>query len=54
MEAGKNHETLRSHTLKIGEQLQDTAAVRPVAAASAITVTVDSTLHGALYVKRFL
>jgi hypothetical protein len=35
---------LRSHALKFGEQLQDTAAVRTVTAASAITVAVDG-LH---------
>jgi hypothetical protein len=40
VETGRNHETLRSHTLKIGEQLP--AAVRPMATSSAITVTVDS------------
>jgi hypothetical protein len=40
---GKNHETLRSHTLKTGQQTRDLAAVRSVMAASAITVTVDST-----------
>ena len=43
VEAGKNHDTLRSHTLKIGERLRDAAAVKPVAAALAITVTVDFT-----------
>jgi hypothetical protein len=43
VEAGKSPETLRGHTLKIGEQLRDAAAVKPTAAASAITVTVDST-----------
>jgi hypothetical protein len=53
VEAGKSPETLRGHTLKIGAQLR-TAAVKPVAAATAITVTLDSTLHGALPVKRFL
>jgi hypothetical protein len=54
VKGGKNHDTLRSHTLKIGKRLRDAAAVKPVAAASAITLTVDSTLHGALPVKRFL
>jgi hypothetical protein len=43
VEAGKSPETLRGHTLKIGKQLRDAAAVKPAAAASAITVTVDST-----------
>jgi hypothetical protein len=33
----------RRHTLKIGDRLRDAAAVKPVAAASAITLTVDST-----------
>src|ERR1700737_1885605 len=41
--AGKSPETLRGHTLKIGEQLRDAPAVKPAAAAAAITVTVDST-----------
>jgi hypothetical protein len=36
-------ETLRGHTLKAGEQLRDAAAVKPLAAVPAITVTVDST-----------
>ena len=43
VEAGKSPETLRGHTLKIGEQLRDAPAVKPAAAAAAITVTVDST-----------
>ena len=43
VEAGKSPETLRGHTLKVGEQLGNAAAVRPAAAASTITVTVDST-----------
>ena len=43
VEAGKNHDTLRSHTLKIGERLRDAAAVRPPAPAPAITLAVDST-----------
>src|SRR6202048_3720654 len=41
--AGKSPETLRGHTLKIGEQRRDAPAVKPAAAAAAITVTVDST-----------
>src|SRR5208337_4017052 len=36
-------ETLRGHTLKIGERLRDAPAVKPAAAAASITVTVDST-----------
>jgi hypothetical protein len=42
VDAGKSPETLRSHTLRIGTQLR-TAAVKPVAAETAITVTLDST-----------
>ena len=41
--AGNDPETLRSHTLKIGAELQGRAAVRPDTAAAAITVTLDST-----------
>jgi hypothetical protein len=41
--AGTSPETLRGHTLKAGAQLRDAAAVKPSAAVSAITVTVDST-----------
>jgi hypothetical protein len=36
-------ETLRGHTLKIGEQLRDAATVKPPVDASAITITLDST-----------
>ena len=43
VEAGKSPETLRGHTLRIGEQLRDAAAVKPATAASTITVTLDST-----------
>jgi hypothetical protein len=43
VEAGKSPETLRSHTLRVGEQLRDAAAVKPAAAASTITVTLHST-----------
>ena len=43
VDAGKSPETLRSHTLKVGEQLGDAAADQPAAAAAAITVTLDST-----------
>jgi hypothetical protein len=38
VEAGKSPEILRSYTLKI-----DAAAVKPAAAASAITITLDAT-----------
>jgi len=43
VDAGRHHETLRRHTLKIGEALGECAAVRPETAASAIVVTLDST-----------
>jgi hypothetical protein len=43
VEAGKSAETLRGHTLRIGEQLRAADAVKPTAAASAITLTLDST-----------
>jgi hypothetical protein len=41
--AGKSPETLRRHTLQVGKQLGDAAAEHPPAAASAITVSLDST-----------
>jgi len=40
--AGRSPETLRSHTLRIGEQLGTTAASEPTAV-TAITVSLDST-----------
>jgi hypothetical protein len=43
VEAGKSHETLRAHTLELGGQLRDAAAVKPTAAASGITITLDAT-----------
>ena len=43
VEAGKNHETLRGHTLKTGRQLRDAAGIQPSTATSAVTVTLDST-----------
>src|SRR6202041_320735 len=43
VEIGKSPETLRGHTLKIGEQLGDAVTVRPASDASAITITLDST-----------
>ena len=43
VDAGNDPETLRCHTLKIGADLQDQAAVRPDSAAPAIAVTLDST-----------
>jgi hypothetical protein len=43
IDAGKCHETLRRHTLKLGAQLQDRAVVKPATAAAAIAISVDST-----------
>ncbi len=43
VDAGTHHETLRRHTLKVGEALGEGAAIRPETAASAIVVTLDST-----------
>ena len=43
VDAGKHHETLRRHTLKVGEALGDYVATRPETAAVAIAVTLDST-----------
>jgi hypothetical protein len=43
VDAGTSPETLRGHTLKVGERLRDAAAVKRGPAVSAITVTVDST-----------
>jgi len=43
IDAGKHHETLRRHTLKVGEALGDYVATRPETAASAIVVTLDAT-----------
>ncbi len=43
VDAGTHHETLRRHTLKVGEALSGCAAVRPETPASAIMVTLDST-----------
>ncbi len=43
VDAGAHHETLRRHTLKVGEALGECAAARPETAASAIMVTLDST-----------
>ena len=43
VDAGKHHQTLRRHTLKVGDALGECAAIRPEAAASAIVVTLDST-----------
>src|SRR5271163_1412348 len=43
VDAGRSPETLRNHTLRIGEQLGTTAASEPTAVAAAITVSLDST-----------
>jgi hypothetical protein len=43
VDAGTSPETLRGHTLKVGGQIRDAAAVKSGPAVSAITVTVDST-----------
>ena len=43
LDAGNDPETLRGHTLKIGADLRDQAAVQPETAAPAIAVTLDPT-----------
>ena len=43
VDAGKHHETLRRHTLKVGEALGEGAAIRPETAAPSIVMTLDST-----------
>ena len=44
VDAGRSPETLRNHTLRIGEQLGTATSDQPTtAAAAAITVSVDST-----------
>jgi hypothetical protein len=43
VDAGISHETLRNHTLILGEQLQDRAVDKPATAAAAIDIGVDST-----------
>lgn len=47
VDAGQDPETLRRHTLKIGEGLRTEAAIKPATAAAAIVVTLDSTFVGA-------
>ncbi len=44
VDAGMHHETLRRHTLKVGEALGDYVATRPETAVSAIVATLDSTV----------
>jgi hypothetical protein len=41
--AGKSPETLRGHTLKVGEHLRNAAPITPAAAAPSITLSLDST-----------
>ena len=43
IDAGKIPETLRNHTLRVGEQLSDAASDQPAVAVAAITVSLDST-----------
>ena len=43
IDAGADPETLRRHTLRVGETLADRAVILPATAAPAITVTLDST-----------
>jgi hypothetical protein len=43
VDAGTAPETLRRHTLRVGEAVAERAAIRPETAAPAITVTLDST-----------
>src|ERR1700760_2507701 len=43
LDAGNTPETLRCHTLTLGAELRDQAAVQPDATASAIAVTLDAT-----------
>jgi len=43
IDAGKSPETLRNHTLQVGEQLGAAAADQPATVAEAITISLDST-----------
>jgi hypothetical protein len=43
IDAGKNPQTFRNHTLQVGKHLADEAAEKPPAAAAAITISLDST-----------
>jgi hypothetical protein len=43
IDAGTDPETLRRHTLRVGEVATDCAAIRPETSVPAITVTLDST-----------
>jgi hypothetical protein len=42
-DAGTSPETLRSHTLRVGQQLSDAVADQPANAAAAINVSLDAT-----------
>jgi len=43
VDSGGSPETLRDHTLQVGAQLGNAPAIRPAAAASTVTVSLDST-----------
>jgi len=43
IDAGTSPETLRGHTLQVGQQLSDAVAEKPPIAAAAITISLDST-----------
>jgi hypothetical protein len=43
IDAGKDHETLRRHTLALGEQLRHHPAIAPATPSAAISISVDST-----------
>ena len=43
VDAARHPETMRRHTLKIGETIGQSASVRSEVAASAVVVTLDST-----------
>lgn len=43
VDAAKHHETLRRHTLAVGEALRDGVAARPRTEASAVALTLDAT-----------
>ena len=43
IDAGMSPETLRSHTLQVGKQLREVAAEKPLIAAAAITISLNST-----------
>ena len=43
VDAGKHHETMRRHALRVGKALGPCATIKPETAASAIAVTLDST-----------